>query len=430
MRDAVTASSPAPRARSRRGGDRGAWVSYGLTIGAVWLGWQVVLQPVIQRAPPELAVRVAPGSPTVLRRAAEARQVKADQSGQTAETVAQANEDAGVLGREALARAPFSAAALRVVGLSEARAGREARADELLTLAGNWSLRDDPAHAWLVDYRLRRGDYVSSFAHADTLARRREALRPGIFQLFTTAATMDTDRALPVIAGLVADKPSWRQDYLDSLYATTDGLRVAINLAVVLEAGKSPLTNNELRQLYLYLVDRGLLDGARTVRERLNRPDMSRALANSGFDDASSPEPFQWRIAQGAGIIAEILEDDIRAGDPALRVSFDGYTEETIVEQLIFLSPGRYRLTYDARAESGEPSRDLTWTVVCVPGDRVVLNAPSAPVQAQVWTAGAAQFNVPGDCRGQWLRLKSVPNERRSKTTVWFDRLAISRIVP
>lgn len=430
MRDGVAAPSPAPRARSRRGAKAGGWLPYAVTVGAVWLGWQVILQPVIQRAPPELAIRVAPGSPTVMRRAAEARQLAADRAGQTSEAIAQANEDAGVLGREALARAPFNAASLRVVGLSEARAGQEAQADELLTLAGNWSLRDDPSHAWLVDYRLRRGDYVSSFAHADTLARRREALRPGIFRLFTTAATADTQRALPVIASLVAAKPPWRQDYLDSLYASDEGLRVAINLAIVLQAGDAPLTNAELRQLYLYLVDRGLLDGARTVRERLNRPAMSTLVANGSFDDASSPEPFQWRIAQGAGIVAEILNDDVRTGDPALRVSFDGYTEETIAEQLLFLSPGGYRLAFEARNESGDASRNLRWSITCVPGDRVALSAPAAPAQADVWTVGAAQFTIPQDCGGQWLRLESVPEERRSSTTAWFDRMAISRVVP
>ncbi|MGV9009366.1 hypothetical protein [Brevundimonas sp.] len=403
---------------------------YILTAGAVWLGWQIVLQPIIQRAPPELAVRIAPGSPTVLRRAAEARQVAADRTGQTPDTVSRANEDSGVLGREALSRAPFDARALRVIGLSEARAGREAQADELLTLAGNWSLRDDPAHVWLVDYRLRRGDYVSSFAHADTLARRRQAMRPGIFRLFTTAATVDTQRALPVIARLISENPSWRKDYLDSLYGTTEGLRVAVNLAVVLQAGKAPLTNAELRQLYLYLLDRGVLDGARTVRERLNRPDMKFGVANGSFDDPSSPEPFQWRIAQGAGIVAEILEDDVRAGDPALRASFDGYTEETIAEQLMFLSPGRYRLVYEARTESGDPARHMTWTVVCAPGNRRILNAPSAPADAEVWTAGSVEFTVQPDCSGQWLQLRSVPDQKRATTVVWFDRVAVSRTVP
>lgn len=401
-----------------------------MAAGAVWLSWQIVLQPVIQRAPPELAVRVAPGSPTVLRRAAEARQIAADVAGQTPAEMARANEDAAVLGREALSRAPFDSRALRIIGLSEARAGREARADELLTLAGNWSLRDDPAHAWLVDYRLRRGDYVSSFAHADTLARRREAMRPAIFRLFTSAATVDTQRALPVIAQLVSEKPPWRQDYLDSLYATTDGLRVAINLAVVMEAGKAPLTNPELRQLYLYLVDRGLLDGARTVRERLNRPAMQTGVANGGFDDPSSPEPFQWRIAQGAGIVAEILNDDVRSADPALRVSFDGYTEETIAEQLMFLSPGRHRLSFEARTESGDPARHLSWTVICVPGDRRILDTPSAPPEALVWTAASIEFTVPVDCRGQWLQLRSVPDQKRANTVAWFDRLKVTRIVP
>lgn len=396
----------------------------------MWLAWQVVLQPVIQRAPAELAIQVAPGSPTVLRRAAETRQIRAAVEGQSAESVIRANEDAGVLGREALARAPFDARALRVVGLSEARAGREAQADELLTLAGNWSLRDDPAHAWLVDYRLRRGDYVSSFAHADTLARRREAMRPNIFRLFTTAATVDTERALPVIAKLVSEQPSWRQDYLDSLYSTTDGLRVAINLAVVLEAGQAPLNNAELRQLYLYLIDRGLLDGARTVRESLNRPAMQITVANGSFDDPSSPEPFQWRIAQGAGIVAEILEDDIRSADPALRVSFDGYTEETIAEQLMFLSAGQYRMTFEARTENGDPNRHLNWTVICAPGDRRIMRAPSAPAGAQVWTAGAAEFVVPDNCPGQWLQLRSVPDQKRANTVAWYDRLVVTRIGP
>lgn len=426
MRDRVSSPSLPPRARSR-GGSAG-WTPYVLAVGAIWLGWQIVLQPVIQRAPPELAIRVAPGSPTVLRRAAEVRQIRADAEGLAADDVTRANEDAGVLGREALARAPFDARALRIVGLSEARAGREAEADELLTLAGNWSLRDDPAHAWLVDYRLRRGDYVSSFAHADTLARRREAMRPNIFRLFTTAATVDAQRALPVIAQLVSENPSWRQDYLDSLYATTEGLNVAINLAVMLEAGKSPLTNAELRQLYLYLVDRGFLDGARTVRESLNRPSMDTAVANGSFDDPSSPEPFQWRIAQGAGIVAEVLEDDVRSADPALRVSFDGYTEEMIAEQLMFLSPGRYRLAFEARAESGDPARHLAWTIVCAPGDARILSAPSAPADASVWTAGSVEFVVPRNCGGQWLRLLTVPDQRRAATVGWYDRLSISKI--
>ena len=214
-----------------RAGGRG-WLTeyapYALTIGAIWLGWQILLQPVIQRAPPELAVRVAPGSPLVLQRAAEAEFVAGEKDDD-----ARRYDNAASLARDALALAPFNVRALRVVGLTEARAGREPIADEILTLAGNWSLRDDPAHAWLVEYRLRRGDYASSFAHADTLARRREDIRPQIFRLFTLAAATDTARALPEVARLLDARPPWRQSYFDSLYVSGEGLQVAANLAVL-----------------------------------------------------------------------------------------------------------------------------------------------------------------------------------------------------
>ena len=141
-------------------------ISYGLIAVAVVLAWQIILQPLSQRAPVETAIRLAPGSPLVLRRAAES------------ELAAGRVDNAAALSREALSRSPFDVRALRVFGLTEARAGREDEADDILTLAGNWSLRDDPAHAWLVERRLRSGDYVSAFAHADTLVRRRQDLQP------------------------------------------------------------------------------------------------------------------------------------------------------------------------------------------------------------------------------------------------------------
>src|SRR5690606_28015180 len=71
-------------------------VSYGLTVGAVLLGWQIAIQPVLQRAPAEIAIRLAPGSPLVLRRAAES------------ELIAGRVDNAAALGRDALQRSPFN----------------------------------------------------------------------------------------------------------------------------------------------------------------------------------------------------------------------------------------------------------------------------------------------------------------------------------
>jgi len=405
-------------ATPRRAIGAGELASYGLIIGAVLLGWQIAIQPLIQRAPVEMAVSLAPGSPLVLRRAAES------------ELAAGRIENAASLSRDALVRSPFDVRALRVFGLTEARAGREDAADEILTLAGNWSLRDDPAHAWLVERRLRRGDYASSFAHADTLVRRREDIQPQVFRLFTVAAVADPQRALPVVARLLAAKPPWRPAYLASLNLTPEGLQVAGNLAILLQAGREPFSNQELQDLYGSLINAGGIQAIQTVRGRLNRPSLATLVTNSGFDEADHPGPFQWRLYEKAGIAAEITADDLAPSNVALRVVYDGYATGNVAEQLVYLAPGSYRLTAAVRTESGNTADRLAWTLTCATaggGERASTPAGAAGAPTDAWTTLSGRFEVPANCPAQWLRLETRAADRRDPTLVWFDRVRLAR---
>lgn len=389
--------------------------AYGLIVVAVVLGWQIVLQPLIQRASVQAVIGIAPTSPTVLRRAAES------------ELAAGRVDNAAQLSREALLRSPFDVRALRVLGLTEARSGREDAADEILTLAGNWSLRDDPTHAWLVDRRLRRGDYASSFAHADTLVRRRRDIQPQVFRMFTIAGTEDPQRSLPVLANLLAARPPWRSDYLNGLRRTPQELQLAANLAILLEEGRAPLTNDELQELYWALLRQSQFSALSVIRERINRPPPG-ALSNGDFADPGAPQPFQWRLYQQAGAVPEIVSDDLRPSNPALRVQYDGYAPGAIVEQLTFLSPGAHRFSAEVRVESGDPRDRLSWTLSCAPGDNGKTSVPVEPSGAtpNTWTPLSGRFEVPPDCPAQWLRLATHASDRRSPTVVWFDRIVIS----
>lgn len=390
--------------------------SYGLIIGTVLLGWQIVLQPLKQRAPVEVVIGLAPGSPLVLRRAAES------------ELAAGRIDNAAALSRDALVRSPFDVRALRVLGLTEARAGREDRADEILTLAGNWSLRDDPAHAWLVERRLRRGDYASAFAHADTLVRRRQDIQPQVFRLFTVASTQDPERAVRVVANLLAARPPWRDAYLSGLTQTAEELQLSVTLAVLLEAGRAPLTNEELHRVYWSLLRQGQLEAIGAVRRQLNRPPSSALVTNGGFADGTPPEPFQWRVFQKAGIGAEIVADDVRPADSALRVDYDGFATGLVAEQLTTLPPGAYRFSTEIRAETDYPEARLVWTLTCAnresPSASIPVRAPGAAPNS--WTTLSVRFEIPNACAAQWLRLETRGDDRRSPTVVWFDRVAIS----
>ncbi|WP_292068082.1 hypothetical protein [Brevundimonas sp. UBA7664] len=412
MRDKADKSA-APERRSVRAADI---ASYVLIAGAVVLGWQIVIQPLIQRAPVEAAIRLAPGSPLALRRAAES------------ELAAGRNENAAALGRDALGRSPFDVRALRVVGLTEARAGRLDQADDLLTLAGNWSLRDDPAHAWLVEHRLRQGDYVSAFAHADTLVRRRQDIQPEVFSLFTLAGVQDPQRSLPVTADLLAANPPWRAAYLASLDEKPEDLQVQMNLAALLQESRAPLSNAELHRLYQVLVRKGLFDAIRTLRVRLNRPAAGSAVTNGDFADTAAPEPFQWRLVQNAGVTAEIAIDDLGPANPALRVEYDGYSTARIADQLTFLPPGPHQFIIEVKTEDGDPATRLAWTLTCAPGGRAIASVPAGDANAtrNAWATVSARIVVPGDCPAQWLRLETQAHDRRSPTVAWFDRIRIS----
>ena len=390
---------------------------HALTVGAVVLGWQIVIQPLIQRGPVEAAIRVAPGSPLVIRRAAEA------------ELTAGRTDNAAALGRNALRRSPFDVRALRVVGLTEARAGRTAQADQLLTLAGNWSLRDDPAHAWLVGNRLRRGDYASAFAHADTLARRRADIRPQVFHLFTTAATQDPSRALPVLAGLLAAEPPWRSVYLSNLNGSVEGLRVAVNLALLLQRGRTALNDAELQRLYIALVGQSQIGALKTLRNRLNRPPLAPAVTNGSFGGPAVPVPFQWELIQKAGAIAVIMPSDVAQRNASLRVEYDGYTTALIARQVTVLDPGRYRLRAESRIESGKPGGRMIWTVTCGNGEtRLSASAVPSSAEAAKWAASVMEFSVPANCPSQWLELRGAPLDYRARMVVWFDRVSISAL--
>lgn len=394
-----------------------AWTPVLFAVVGIWLAWQIVLIPVVQRAPPELAIRVAPTSPLALSRVAES------------EFAAERFDNADFLARARLRQAPFDVRALRVAGLAASRLGRTQQASDLLTLAGNWSLRDDPTHAWLVEERLRRGNYASALAHADTLARRREDIRPQIFNLFTQAALNDR-RALPVVVGLLAARPPWSASYFDSLYGSVPGLQLAANLALALEQRGAPLTDEELRRLYYSLSLKVAPEGLSALRARLKRPAAPAELViDGGFETGAGVEPFAWVLGDQAGLVAEVAPSF--DGGNALYVSYEGFGADGLVEQFLTLSPGTYTLYGLQSTDSVAQNPPFAWKLVCVG-----LGASGVTAFTPVYRAGGrpgwrrftTRFQVPQtNCAVQSLRLNAPSRDRKREMSAWFDGLGITQ---
>lgn len=408
----------AEKRQSRRSAVQSA-LGYAVIAASVWLGWEALKIPFAERAPPGVALRLAPGSPEALRRAAEGELLSEDW------------DDAAFLARRSLAEAPFNARALRVLGLATARQGDLQKADHLLTLAGNWSLRDDPAHAWLVEHRLRQGSYASAFAHADTLARRRPDLHEQTFNLFTTAVVLDQRAFAPVIR-LVAANPPWRSPYLNALQRRPDGDAVLLNLAVALQATSSPLSDRELSAIYQGWVRERRYEAVRVLRTRLARPPIRPAVQNGDFSQRYDGQlaPFGWSFATAAGLSVEITDDDLSEGNPALRVGYDGYGSTAVAQQLVLLEPGRYTLSARYRQENAS-SASLEWVVTCVEGGAPLLRLrlpEGAEAEVGKWANLSATVTVPETCTAQRLVLAPRAADRRSPLAVWFDDIGFTRL--
>lgn len=391
----------------------GGLALYAIVALAVWLAWEVVKVPVLERAPPALAIRISPGSPEVLRRASEA------------EFVDKRTDNALVLAQESLSRAPFNARALRVAGLALADQGETARANEILTLAGNWSLRDDPAHAWLVEYRLRQGDYYSAFAHADTLVRRRPDLYPSVFSLFTTAVSNDA-RAVPVLSGLIAANPPWRGAYINHLYELEGGAPIIFALASSLERTRNPLTMQELQHLYAIWISERRFPAVRMLREHLDRPPINEWLQNGDFSVAVERQfyPFGWLTGAAAGMSVSVVEDDLRANNLSLRLEYDGFGTGAFAEQVLLLPPGAYVLEGEERADTSAADTRMDWYIVCADNNAKI--GRYRPQVSSAWQRFDVQFVVPSaNCSVQRLLLLTDAGDRRTNVVAWFDNFAI-----
>lgn len=393
-------------------------IRYGVIVLAVWLAWEVVKVPVVQRAAPATALSLSPNSPEALRRAAEA------------EFKAKRIDNAVALAADSLRGAPFNARALRVWAQAEDAGGDKTVANEAMTLAGNWSLRDDEAHAWLMVQRLRQGDLLSAFAHADTLARRRPDLSDNLFSFFAEAVTRDPRGATP-LANIMSASPPWRGDFLYYLNRQPNGAMSLGYIALALEKTRQPLTTAELSEVYAVWVRDGRLEGLKQLRNSMGRPPQGRLPQNGAFDapDDSLPFPFGWRIGLAPNFDGAVMADDARVGNQALRVSYNGFTTGVLVDQMMYMTPGRYSFAYDVRNETPQTGSALTWAIVCAESGADLLASAQASVPASTpdWQRHRISLDVPTDqCSAQWIRLQATPDDDRQQTGMWYDNIVIS----
>lgn len=162
-------------------------------------------------------------------------------------------------------------------------------------------------------------------------------------------------------------------------------------------------------------------------------------LYNGSFDFPIEDAGFDWRRVAPSSIRIEQAPAAGLDGPYGLRVTFDHVAQRgRIVEQILLLTPGRYRLEGQVRvSRRRDAAADLRWELSCV-NDTKTLAQTDSFTEVEPWHDFNAVFEVAESCLAQRLRLavsmdistesssslRSVTPDKQT-TEVWFDALRV-----
>ena len=362
---------------------------------------------------PDLALIWRPGDAAALQAQAETSVGEALTSSEI--------ETALAASRASLKAAPLTVSSVRTLAEAHQLAGDQSRSEALMDLAGRRNLRDSKVQLWLFRRELDAGRYGSAFQHADLLMRKHFELSATLYP--SMVASLDRPAAREAFLALMRSGPQWRTDFINAETADVDG--VALWLLSNLATSPHPPTEREVSIVANALAAQGRWSDVRTVWNRFGGGGAG-LLFDGDFERANRAAPFGWRLFEQESVIA-IIEAVDGGANHALYAEFPVGRSSPLAEQLMILSPGRYRLSGRAKVDRLPAEALFRWTLSCS-----AQTAPLATVEqatASGWVKFEAVFETPAaGCEAQWLRLSGTGGVGYAPASAWYDDLRLERV--
>lgn len=309
------------------------------------------------------------------------------------------------LAKHAIAYAPLSARAYRLLG--EVTDEPE-QVRVLMQEAVRRSRRESAAMFWLMNDSFERKDFADVVAKADVLLRTRPKLAPYVMNYLGPVAATTEGREL--LVPLLADNPSWRATFFKALPKSVRDEETPLELMIALkDAGSLPSTQ-ELEPYIGMLVSQERVELAYNAWLQLVPHEKLASLSllnNAGFANDPSGLPFDWSIKRGQNTMVDFVSLSDGDGSRALRFSF-GVGRATFPEtsQVLLLGPGSYRLdgTFQGLLTA---KRGLRWELGCMGTKTKIAETDMLFGNPQASQSFTLDIEIPerDDCRAQRLRL-------------------------
>lgn len=344
----------------------------------------------------------------------------------------EARMQARFLAEEALRVDPLDVRSLKLLARIANLEGRDDETRALLEAAAARSARDAEIQVLLIEILIAESAFADALARIDALMRARPQLRDPLGEIMIMLAPDPGFRE--ALVAILAREPPWRGQWLVRLAREGD---IAI-VSVVLDALRrtpAPPAAAETGAL----VDRHISEGqiARAYGTWLaslppERLAQVRDINNGGFEAAPDGLAFDWRLGRLRNVEIRRSERTDTTGGHALRVDFGGGRARfSHVSQVLFLPPGSFRLTGQARMQNLRTARGLRWRVACATGDRRRLGESPALRGTTPWQQFHFDFTVEEGCDGQILRLEldaRAALDTEISGQALFDDLVIERL--
>jgi hypothetical protein len=336
-----------------------------------------------------------------------------------------ARAEARSLAQAALLRDPTVVAAWRNLAIADFTPQRAGVTARLFGLIERMSRRDVPTQLWLIEERVRQNDIAGALQHYDIALR--TAPEASQYLLPVLVSATGNDGIIGPLAALLRTDPPWRQSFLFTLAQAPPSGRNALRLVESLVAARLPPRPDIMATLIDKVAAARDFDSARRLYS-LARPGNADAFVrNGGFSGAAPFSTFEWAMVGEGDLSADQINMDGAGDGNVLEVRAARGAGGIVVQQMLVLAPGRYRISERSGPLSETRPVGLYWRIVCANrANSVVAEIPIARSRAA--GAAAPAWQVPaGDCPAQWLALAVRPGAAAADAGAWVDAVAISR---
>ncbi len=302
--------------------------------------------------------------------------------------------------------------------------GGSAKASAQFHYVARLTRRDLLTNLWFIETQVEKGDVKGALKYFDQALKTSNDAPDLLFPILVKA--FDDPELLDAIVDIVAPKPAWSAEFLTR---AIDGSQSGINIHRALERlhqKNSDVSPGIVSHALYRLVALGNIDQAFALYSNFDSTARAKKpfIVDGGFEANQDTYPFGWSMVDNEAFSTERIRTRGEGGNIALSILATAPAQGAVLRQLLLLSPGHYKLTYDISVVRAARPSSFSWRVACATTGTKVANLP-VPLVPQ--TGVLAALSVPAGCTAQWLELHVSLFDTDGESSAVVDNVALVR---